>query len=151
MNKVKVAVYDAKPYDREYLENSGESGIRWIFHEFRLTHETAETAKGAFAVCVFVSDELNKKCLEVLSSMGVKLVALRCAGYNNVDIDAAKSLSLPVVRVPAYSPHSVAEHAFSLILCLNSSLQGTQSPIHQAYLVQFKQGRFVIISPLLEL
>ncbi len=122
-----VAFYDAKPYDREYFERAVDAGrLRWQFHEFRLTAETAASVAGAQAVCVFVNDRLDRACLEQLHRAGVRLVALRCAGFNNVDLAAAKSLGLAVVRVPAYSPHAVAEHAVALLLALNRKL-------HRAY------------------
>lgn len=122
-----VAFYDTKPYDREYFERAPEAGqIRRLFHEFRLTSQTAASAAGAQAVCVFVNDRLDAPCLEALKRQGARLVALRCAGFNNVDLAAAKALGLAVVRVPAYSPHAVAEHAVALLLALNRKL-------HRAY------------------
>lgn len=122
-----VAFYDTKPYDRDYFERAPDAGrLRWQFHDFRLTTETAVTAGGAPAVCVFVNDRLDAQCLQLLQCAGVRLVALRCAGFNNVDLAAAKSLGLVVVRVPAYSPHAVAEHTVALLLALNRKL-------HRAY------------------
>ena len=116
---LEVAVYDTRPYDREYLSAASRGvAIRWHFHEFRLTSETALTAQGADAVCVFVNDRVNAACLKTLARLGVKLLALRCAGFNNVALATAKSLGLPVVRVPAYSPNAVAEHALALLLTL---------------------------------
>lgn len=124
---ITVAVFDTKTYDREALQQaSGKQGIEWRFLEFRLTQDTADAAKDARAVCVFVNDQLNSRCLEVLSRQGVELVALRSAGFNNVDIDSAKELKLTVTRVPVYSPHAVAEHAVALLLTLNRK-------IHRAY------------------
>ena len=118
-----VAVYDTRPYDREYLQRApGSQAVRWHFLEFRLNTETAPTAQNVQAVCVFVNDRVDRPCLEQLASLGVKLVALRCAGFNNVDLPAAKDLSLSVVRVPAYSPHAVAEHAIALLLTLNRKI-----------------------------
>ena len=120
---IEVAVYDTKPYDREYLQQAtGDHKITFHFHEFRLCGDTAITAKGSSAVCVFVNDRVDKPCLEMLSQLGVKIVALRCAGFNNVDLAAAKSLGIPVIRVPAYSPHAVAEHAVALLLALNRKI-----------------------------
>ena len=117
---IETAVYDTKPYDREYLAQApGAERVAWRFHEFRLSAETAPAAKGAQAVCVFVNDQADRGCLEILAALDVKLLALRCAGYNNVDMVAARSLGLAVVRVPAYSPHAVAEHAVALLLTLN--------------------------------
>jgi D-lactate dehydrogenase len=122
-----TAVFDTKPYDREYLAGAAGAGrIDWRFHEFRLSTETASAARGAQAVCVFVNDRVDRPCIEALASLGVKLIALRCAGYNNVDVAAARELGLPVVRVPAYSPHAVAEHTIGLLLTLNRK-------IHRAY------------------
>ena len=122
-----VAFYDTKPYDREYFESApAASHLRCQFHEFRLTSKTAASADGAQAVCVFVNDRLDRACLEQLHRAGVRLVALRCAGYNNVDLAAAKALGLAVTRVPAYSPHAVAEHTVGLLLTLTRK-------IHRAY------------------
>ena len=122
-----VTFYDTKPYDREYFDRAPEAGhLHRQFHEFRLTRETAASVDGAQAVCVFVNDRLDAPCLKRLQEAGVRLVALRCAGFNNVDLVAAKALGLAVVRVPAYSPHAVAEHAIALLLSLNRK-------IHRAY------------------
>ncbi len=122
-----VAVYDTKPYDREFLPAAkGGKKIHWRFHDFRLTAETASTAEGADAVCVFVNDVVDAPCVAKLADLRVRLIALRCAGHNNVDLDAAKRAGLSVVRVPAYSPHAVAEHAVALLLALNRRL-------HRAY------------------
>lgn len=118
-----AAVYDTKPYDRQYLQAAGDgTGIEWRFWEFRLSEATAATAAGARAVCVFVNDRLDRGCLEALAREGVRHVALRCAGFNNVDLAAAKELGLAVTRVPAYSPHAVAEHAVALLLALNRKI-----------------------------
>jgi D-lactate dehydrogenase len=122
-----VAFYDTKPYDREYMHAAASAGdARWLFHEFRLTADTAATAAGATAVCVFVNDRLDRDCLTALSGAGIHHVALRCAGFNNVDLAAARELGLTVTRVPAYSPHAVAEHTVALVLTLNRK-------IHRAY------------------
>jgi D-lactate dehydrogenase len=122
-----VSVFDTKPYDREYLARAlGAERLAWRFHDFRLIAETAPAAAGAQAVCAFVNDQANRACLEILASLGVKLLALRGAGYNNVDVPVARELGLDVVRVPAYSPHAVAEHAVALLLTLNRK-------IHRAY------------------
>jgi len=124
---IETAVYDTKPYDREYLARAARSErIAWRFHDFRLSGETTPAAKGAQAVCIFVNDHADRACLEALASLDVKLIALRCAGFNNVDLAVARALGLAVVRVPAYSPHAVAEHAVGLLLTLNRK-------IHRAY------------------
>jgi D-lactate dehydrogenase len=99
---ISAAVFDTKAYDRQALEQaSAGHGIEWHFREFRLTEGAAAAAKNARAVCVFVNDHLDRPCLEVLARNGVELVALRCAGFNNVDLAAAKELKLAVTRVPA--------------------------------------------------
>jgi D-lactate dehydrogenase len=122
-SKIVAAVFDTKPYDRETLQQaSAGQGIEWRFLEFRLTEDTAYAAKSVRAVCVFVNDELDRPCLEELASLGVELVALRSAGFNNVDIGSARRLKLIVTRVPAYSPHAVAEHAVALLLTLNRKI-----------------------------
>jgi D-lactate dehydrogenase len=120
---ITVAVFDTKPYDRDALQQASAShDIEWHFLEFRLTEETAHAAKNAQAVCVFVNDQLDRPCLEVLARQGVELVALRCTGFNNVDLESARELKLTVTRVPIYSPHAVAEHAVALLLTLNRKI-----------------------------
>ena len=118
-----VAVFDAKPYDRDYLGRAaGSDELELRFHEFRLEPDTAFAANGAQAVCVFVNDVVNRDVLERLASSDVRLVALRCAGFNNVDLNAAEELGLAVTRVPSYSPHAVAEHTVALIMALNRKI-----------------------------
>ena len=120
---IETAVYDTKSYDRDYLLRSpGADGIGWRFHDFRLSATTAPMAKGAQAVCLFVNDTADRACVEILAGLGVRLLALRSAGYNNVDLAACRDLGLAVVRVPAYSPHAVAEHAVTLLLALNRKI-----------------------------
>jgi len=122
-----ISFYDTKPYDREVMQAAEASvALEFRFHDFRLTTETAATAAGSDAVCVFVNDKLDRACLSKLSEAGVKHVALRCAGFNQVDLGAARELGMAVTRVPAYSPHAVAEHTLALLLTLNRK-------IHRAY------------------
>jgi D-lactate dehydrogenase len=124
---IETAIFDTKPYDREYLTHAPSAhSISWRFHEFRLSLDTASIATGARAVCLFVNDCADRPVLTILQQHGIKLIAMRCAGYNNVDLTAAKQLGISVVRVPAYSPHAVAEHAVALCLTLNRK-------IHRAY------------------
>jgi D-lactate dehydrogenase len=124
---IEIAVFDTKSYDRNYLTQApGAERIRWKFHDFRFGAETVKSATGAEAVCLFVNDVADRKSLTVLADLGVKLVAMRCAGFNNVDLEAARELGLNVVRVPAYSPHAVAEHTIGLLMTLNRK-------IHRAY------------------
>ncbi len=122
-----VAFFDTKPYDRQsFAQTVGADGIAWSFHEFRLGAGTLAGVEGARAVCVFVNDKLDRPALSALAAAGVKHVALRCAGFNNVNLDAARELGLVVTRVPAYSPHAVAEHTVALLQTLNRK-------IHRAY------------------
>jgi len=118
-----ISIYDTKPYDREYLSAAaGVDALKLRFHDFRLEPETAASAEGAAAVCVFVNDNPRRATLEHLARLGVRMVALRCAGFNNVDLKAAKEFGIAVTRVPSYSPHAVAEHTIALILTLNRKL-----------------------------
>jgi D-lactate dehydrogenase len=120
---ITTAVFDTKRYDRDALQSASTAGlIDWRFLDFRLTRDTAATAAGARAVCVFVNDQLDRPCLEAIAAQGVQLVALRCTGFNNVDLTAAAELGLTVTRVPVYSPHAVAEHAVALLLTLNRKI-----------------------------
>lgn len=119
---MKVAVFGTKRYDREYLERFNaetQAGHELIFREERLSATTMAAAAGCGAVCVFVNDDVSARVLEGLAELGVKGIALRCAGFNNVDLKIAQRLGITVARVPAYSPHAVAEHAVALILTLN--------------------------------
>jgi len=119
---IQTVVYDTRPYDRKHLEHAAAGRIRWRFHDHRLNAETALTAEGAQVVCVFVNDHADRVCLEKLARAGIRMVALRCAGFNNVDVPAAKDLGIALTRVPAYSPHAVAEHAVALLLTLNRKI-----------------------------
>ncbi len=129
-----IAVFSAKRYDREFLTaaNAGRHTLRFL--EPNLNEETCSLAAGFDAICVFVNDTLNAAVLETIAAFGVKLIALRCAGFNNVDLAAAAQLKMSVVRVPAYSPHAVAEHAVGLVLMLNRKL-------HRAY-NRVREGNF---------
>lgn len=113
---MKTTCFSAKRYDRQSFAAAGAED--WEFVEARLDASTASAAAGSDAVCVFVNDQLDAAVLARLAELGVKLVLLRCAGFNNVDLHAAKRLGLAVARVPEYSPHAVAEHALALLLTL---------------------------------
>lgn len=114
----KVAFFDTKPYDKIYFDELKEQyGIEIEYFESKLSPRTAVMARGARAVVAFVNDDISKETVSVLKENGVEIIALRCAGYNNVDLTAAKDV-IPVVRVPEYSPHAVAEHALALLLTL---------------------------------
>lgn len=123
---MKIAFFDTKPYDREFFEESSKKhGIKYKFFETKLCEDTVELANGYDGVCVFVNDDIDAKVIEQLYVYGVKVIALRCAGYNNVDIKHAFG-KMHVVRVPAYSPNAVAEHAIAMLL---TSIRR----IHKAY------------------
>lgn len=120
---MKVAVFSAKPYDRKFLTAANDHHAHeLVFFEPRLTPETAALAAGFPAVCAFIHDQLNQQTLNAIAASGTELIALRAAGFNNVDLKAAAELNLTVVRVPKYSPYAVAEHAVGLILMLNRKL-----------------------------
>ena len=117
---MKVAVFSYKSYDEQFLNKANEPyGHELVFFEERLNSVSAQLIRGFEAVCVFVNDDLNKKVIKMLAQNGVRLIVLRCAGFNNVDIAQAAESGLIVARVPAYSPQGVAEHAVALILALN--------------------------------
>ncbi|NEU81889.1 2-hydroxyacid dehydrogenase [Nostoc sp. UIC 10630] len=132
---MKVAVFSTKVYDRQFLSTvNSPTQHELAFFEPRLNRDTAILAAGFPAVCVFVHDQVDAPTLKLLASRGTKLVVLRCAGFNNVDLQAAADLGITVVRVPAYSPYGVAEHAVGLILSLNRK-------IHRAY-NRVREGNF---------
>lgn len=124
---MKVAVFSTKKYDQksfELINNSYQHEL--VFFEFRLTKQTVKMAQGFDAICAFVNDDLSRPVLEELAANNVRLIAMRCAGFDKVDLDAAKSLGIQVVRVPAYSPEAIAEHTLGLMMSLNRK-------IHRAY------------------
>src|SRR5690349_12368439 len=117
---MRIGVFSTKPYDVTFLERANQTaGHDLVFFDARLGPQTTALARGCDGVCVFVNDCLTADVLASLAQEGVRLVALRCAGFNNVDLEAAAAQGLTVVRVPAYSPHAVAEHTIALILALN--------------------------------
>ncbi len=124
---MKVMLFGTQPYDQQSFERIRKSyGFEILYHRSHLNAKNALLAKGADAVCVFVNDTVDAETVRQLAELGVQLIALRCAGFNNVDLHAAARHGIPVVRVPAYSPHAVAEYAVALILSLNRK-------IHRAY------------------
>jgi D-lactate dehydrogenase len=133
---MKIAVFSTKPYDREVLRSANASRHELHFFELHLSEQTAGLAAGFQAVCVFVNDNVDARVVDKLDSLGVRLIALRCAGYNNVDLKAAAKRGLTVVRVPGYSPYAVAEHAVGLMLALNRKL-------HRAY-NRVREGNFAL-------
>ena len=124
---MRIAFYDTKPYDKKWFEPmSQEYGFEITFFETKLNKYTAILANGADAVCIFVNDEADKDTLDILEKEGIKAILLRCAGYDNVDLKAAKD-RFDVLRVPSYSPEAVAEFALTLLMALNRN-------IHRAYI-----------------
>jgi D-lactate dehydrogenase len=134
---MKVAFFNTKPYDRQSFNAANQQyQHEIIFFESHLSHEIVSLAIGFPAVCIFINDYLNAETLETLANGGTKLIALRSAGFNNVDLAAAARLGIMIVRVPAYSPYAVAEHAIALILSLNRK-------VHRAY-NRVREGNFSI-------
>ena len=136
---MQVAVFSAKPYDRRFLDAANAAAgmpHRLRYLDLKLSGETAALAAGSAGVCAFVSDTLDAEALTTLAQAGVRLAALRSAGFNNVDLAAAERLGVAVGRVPAYSPEAVAEHTVALILALNRN-------IHRAY-VRVREGNFAL-------
>ncbi len=123
---IKIAMFDSKQYDMTGFDKYKTPDMKIKYFESKLTEDSAALASGYDAVVVFVNDIVNRTVIEKLKSAGVKLIALRCAGFNNVDLSAAEDNQIKVVRVPAYSPHAVAEHAMALLL---TSIRRT----HKAY------------------
>jgi D-lactate dehydrogenase len=127
-----IALFDTHRYEREpFLAANAEAGHRLTFLEPRLTHVTAPLAAGHQVACSFVNDHLDAHTLRALAQVGVRLVALRCAGFNHVDLAAAARLGLPVVRVPEYSPHAVAEHAVAMVLTLDRKLHRAHARVRE--------------------
>ncbi|HUO43945.1 MAG TPA: 2-hydroxyacid dehydrogenase [Burkholderiales bacterium] len=134
---MKVAVFSAKSYDHVFLAAANtQYRHELVFFETHLSRATAALARGFPAVCAFVNDHLDAAVLEALAEGGTRLVALRCAGFNNVDLKAAQARRITVVRVPAYSPYAVAEHTVALLLALNRK-------VHRAY-NRVREGNFAL-------
>lgn len=134
---MRVLLFSSQHYDQEsFSQAASDNALELHFQPARLTLDTAPLAQGFEVVCAFINDELDAQVLQRLASGGTRLIALRSAGYNHVDLAAAAQLGLTVVRVPAYSPHAVAEHAVALILALNRRL-------HRAY-NRTREGDFTL-------
>jgi D-lactate dehydrogenase len=139
---LRVAFFGTKDYDRMFFsqlardKGEGTYNVEIKYFKARLTSETVHLAEGFRAVCIFVNDEAPREVVEALSQCGVRLILLRCAGFNNVDLQAAKECGITVLRVPAYSPYAVAEHAMTII-------QAANRHIHKAYL-KVKENDFAL-------
>ncbi len=134
--RLKVALFDAKSYDIESFDRSNNDRHALHYVRASLNRDTAHAAEGSKVVCIFVNDTCDAPVVEALASLGVELIALRCAGFNHVDLRACQDHNVGVVRVPAYSPYAVAEHTIALMLMLNRRL-------HQAY-QRNRAGYFVL-------
>lgn len=133
---INIAFFDTKPYDRKSFDRMAEKyDFEITYYETRLNRQTANLTKGHNVVCAFVNDSIDEKTIDELYENGVRLIALRCAGFNNVDFKAAHG-KIHIVRVPAYSPHAVAEYAMALLMTLNRK-------IHKAY-SRTRDGNFSI-------
>ncbi len=134
---MKVAFFSTKIYEKKIFDLlNKKANHKFVYLEPRLNENTVSLAMGFDAVCVFVNDQLTAEIVETLAGFGIKLIALRCAGFNNVDLDAAAKFGIKVVRVPAYSPYSVAEHTVAMILALNRK-------IYKAY-HRVREGNFAL-------
>jgi D-lactate dehydrogenase len=134
--QIKIALFSAKPYDRQYFDSHNQKGFEIEYFESHLNPSNINLINGHQVVCVFVNDIANAEVIAHLAKVGVKFIALRCAGFNNVDLNACKTHGIKVARVPAYSPYAVAEHTVGLILTLNRK-------IHKAY-NRVKDGNFAL-------
>jgi len=129
---MRIAVFSTKPYTKRFFSEANASyGYELDFLKAHLSQETCALAQGYDAVCAFVNDHLDGPVIDALADYGVRLIALRCAGYNNVDLDAAGRRGIPVVRVPAYSPHAVAEHTLALVLGLNRKIARAHNRVRE--------------------
>lgn len=134
---MRVSFFSTRPFDRQFFDDANRHGEHEIqYLDVRLTTTTSRLAGGAPALCAFVNDDLSADVLANVRELGVQLIALRSAGFNHVDLAAARQLGLTVSRVPAYSPHAVAEHTVAMMLCLNRK-------IHRAY-ARVRDGNFVL-------
>ena len=130
---MKIAFFNTKSYEQEHFDREN-SKHQISYFAVPLNEKTAKLAEGHDVACAFVNDQIDAMTIERLKSGGIRLIALRCAGYNNVDLKAAADAGIRIVRVPAYSPHAVAEHAMALILTLNRK-------VHKAY-NRVREGNF---------
>lgn len=134
---MKVAVFSTKSYDKDYLDKANEEAQHeLVYFESSLKQKSVKLAEGFNAVCVFVNDPISKEVIESLADMKIRVIVLRCAGFNNVDIESTFHNNIKVLRVPVYSPNAVAEHAVALIMTLNRKT-------HKAY-NRVREGNFSI-------
>lgn len=136
---MKILFYDTKPYDREAFEQLAEAydRIKIDYLKTDISYRTAALSKGYDAVCLFVSSDVGERVMKILCENGVKLILMRCAGYNNVDLSAARECGITVMRVPGYSPEAIAEHALALAFAVNRR-------IHKAY-IKVRENNFSLL------
>lgn len=136
---MKILFYDTKPYDREAFEQFAKvyDRIKIDYLKTDISHRTAALSKGYDAVCLFVSSDVGERVMKILCENGVKLILMRCAGYNNVDLSAARECGITVMRVPGYSPEAIAEHALALAFAVNRR-------IHKAY-IKVRENNFSLM------
>jgi D-lactate dehydrogenase len=134
---MKIAFFSTQPYDRQYFDKYNQNH-QLVYFDVSLQSDTVELASGSDAICVFVNDQVKDTVVHKMEQLGIKLLLLRCAGFNNVDIAAAKAAGIKVARVPEYSPYAVAEHTVALILTLNRKT-------HKAY-NRVRDGNFSLVN-----
>ena len=130
-DRLKIGVFDSKPYIEQIFEEQNNDIFDFKFFKPRLNKDTVSLTSGFKVICVFVNDKIDAEVVEELNRRGVELIALRCAGYNNVDIEACQKHGISVVRVPAYSPYAVAEHTIALIMALNRHIHKANNRIRE--------------------
>ena len=129
--RIQIAIFDSKPYIEQIFKDQNDDRFVFKFFKSRLNNNTISLASGFKVICVFVNDMIDSEVAKELYQIGVELIALRCAGYNNVDIEECKKYGISVVRVPAYSPYAVAEHTIALIMALNRHIHKANNRIRE--------------------
>jgi D-lactate dehydrogenase len=129
--RLKIAVFDSKPYIKQIFEEQNNNHFVFKYFKSRLNQDTVSLTSGFKVICAFVNDKIDAEVCEELNRRGVELIALRCAGYNNVDIKTCEKHGISVVRVPAYSPYAVAEHTVALIMVLNRHIHKANNRIRE--------------------
>ncbi|MEZ6042718.1 MAG: 2-hydroxyacid dehydrogenase [Planctomycetaceae bacterium] len=130
---MRIAVFSSQPYDRRFLDSaaSDANAVEFVHFEAGLTRDSVVISQGCDAICCFVNDQVDREVLSALAGLGIRLVLLRCAGFNNVDLQAAAEFDIVVMRVPEYSPHAVAEHTVALTLCLIRQIHRAWSRVRE--------------------
>ena len=135
---MKIVFFSSQPYDKQFFTQFNQQGYELIFHESALNEQSVNLAAGANAICVFVNDKVNANIIAQLAKLKVGIIALRCAGFNNVDLEAARTAGIKVCRVPAYSPEAVAEHAVAMLLTLNRKTHKAYIKVRSQQLIHFR-------------